>query len=268
MPKNIKESLPNTAESSKEYQKVSKEIPLSEINEQFKNLFSGKIKREIVSGGAMGNINKIEDEKGFKICEKEYLPALRYLQIPVQEYQESLQKNLEAGNRAFPLSEYKKKIKKNEIVFDLLKNEIKAFERTKGIPGIPRLYGSITTKQNNALYLEFIEGTDLLGPLSAETSQENEIINELTKSKDNLDKIFSQIKNTIKQAAERGVIWNGGSIILDKDLTPYLVEWYLSSLGSIDEEAFKKLYENTMANINNLHDQLAMDIIKEELKAA
>ena len=270
MLKNKRESLQNTTKKIQESPKEGREIPLNKVKEQFKNLFFGKINRETISSGAMGLINKIEDEKGFKICEKEFRPESRYLKVPLQEHQAAMGKYFRepVGLSPYPLPEQKSKTKINKLIFDFFKNEIKALEQLEGISGIPRLYGSITEKKKNALYEEFIEGPDLYSLFSSESPQQKEKINELIKSEENLEKIFSQIKDTLKQAAERGVIWGGGSIILDKNFVPYLVEWYDASFGSIEEEDFKKLYNIILINLNEVQDQFMAEIIKEKLKAS
>jgi hypothetical protein len=242
------ESLDAVAEKLGEER--GKGIPENLIKEEFGELIGKKFIREQVSFGAMGPVFKIETEGGKKICERDFEGINRYcvfdeVHLPLEE-----KELLISGEK-----------KEGRYVIDFLRNEVDALTNLQDIPGIPKYYGCIEDPENKrgALFNQFIDGV-----WSGVAIEEGYI-----KDKEQIKEIIQKIKDTFEQAAKRGFICTNLSegIMLDKNLQPYLTEWYMHSRGSIEQEgSIRDLYNEGLKIISGIEDELNRQLLQKELE--
>lgn len=148
----------------------------------------------------------------------------------------------------------------SKIVVDWLYNEEQALHDLEGIPGIPKSYGAAYEGLEGSILEQFVDGFDL-NFCSSNVGNEDEV-----------NDLVDKIERTYKAAAERGYVFgvpNGGTIMVDKATkTPYLIDWYNHSKGSVEQAGMiRDLYLDGLEKIAILRQSLLIQY-REEQKAA
>jgi len=214
--------------------------------------------RERLSGGVMGPIysltcRNIKTGEILTVVEKTYVNCGGKKNQRYERESPGEKKKKEAllPKGSIRSSDFRKRFQvidgptgEQDIIVDWAYNERKALEVLEGIKGVPKFYGAVDKVGQGSILMENIEGEDLmLKGFSGDLDRKQ------------INQIFDSIKETFNAAYQKGILhlyMDGSTIMLDKNMEPYITDWNLhSEVSSETGGLIQQQYETELARIEN-----------------